>query len=222
MTEYSLTRHAFIARRGDALVVLDLKNDEYVLLEGNLVDVLLRGEPATDKALQDIDSLMARGILTRNTKEGKPLRLTQREIALDHLMNLPNDALSTRIGFRDYAKFIISCVWAAIQLRIFHVSRIVHRVESRKLRAEHPIDLPRARMATGIFHKLRHLFPANYLCLYDSLALLEFLARYDVHPSWVFGVSLEPWGAHCWIQEGPLIFNEDVEESANFTPVMIV
>ncbi|WP_349770714.1 lasso peptide biosynthesis B2 protein [Steroidobacter cummioxidans] len=52
--------------------------------------------------------------------------------------------------------------------------------------------------------------------------MVEFLARYDVFPTWVFGVRLEPWGAHCWIQHGPFTFNEGVEKAASYTPIMAV
>jgi hypothetical protein len=38
----------------------------------------------------------------------------------------------------------------------------------------------------------------------------------------MFAVRLEPWNAHCWVQHGQFIFNEDVETAAGFTPIMTV
>ena len=82
------------------------------------------------------------------------------------------------------------------------------------------MDIDRSRELVDIFGRLRSLFPRRYLCLFDSLALIEFLARYDLFPSWIFGVRLEPWAAHCWVQEAGHIFNEELEEAAGYTPVM--
>jgi hypothetical protein len=104
------------------------------------------------------------------------------------------------------------------------LQRTVHAVEQRKREraSMRTFDVERARELVAVFHALRLFFPVNYLCLYDSLALLEFLARYDVFPTWVFGVRLEPWAAHCWVQEAGVTFNEDVEEAANFTAIMAI
>jgi hypothetical protein len=101
---------------------------------------------------------------------------------------------------------------------------IVGRVERRK-------NAPMQRVIRGdaevhllvaVFRKLRRLFPANYLCLYDSLVLVEFLARYDIFPAWVFGVRLEPWAAHCWVQQGTVVFNEGIEEADDYVPIMVI
>jgi len=54
------------------------------------------------------------------------------------------------------------------------------------------------------------------------LALLEFLAIKNLYPTWVFGVQAQPFGAHCWLQEGDKLLNESVEYAGQFTPIMAV
>jgi hypothetical protein len=54
------------------------------------------------------------------------------------------------------------------------------------------------------------------------LALLEFLARYEVLPRWVFGVRARPFVAHCWVQYEDIVFNDTVEHVASYTPIMVV
>jgi hypothetical protein len=66
------------------------------------------------------------------------------------------------------------------------------------------------------------LFSSKDECLYDSLALLEFLARYRIYPDWVFGVQTRPFAAHCWVQQGDIVFNDTVEHVTGYSPIMIV
>ena len=83
-------------------------------------------------------------------------------------------------------------------------------------------DLHRASLLVHDFLSLRPLFPRKYLCLFDSLALLEFLSKYGLHPSWVFGVQPDPFEAHCWLQHQDTILNDTVEVVSTYTPIMAV
>ena len=62
----------------------------------------------------------------------------------------------------------------------------------------------------------------SYLCLFDSLALIHFLARFRVFPDWVFGVTADPFEAHCWVQTGGVVLNDTVERVSAFTPIMSI
>jgi hypothetical protein len=97
-------------------------------------------------------------------------------------------------------------------------------VERRKAAAQcNGIDrYPLVGKYTAAFHALRQYYPREYLCLFDSLALVEFLARYDVFPHWVFAVKMEPFGAHCWVQDGSVVLNDTVEYVREFTPIMVI
>ncbi|MEO1020428.1 MAG: lasso peptide biosynthesis B2 protein, partial [Pseudomonadota bacterium] len=64
--------------------------------------------------------------------------------------------------------------------------------------------------------------PRPYLCLFDSLALLYFLARYEVFPQWVFAVQLKPFRAHCWVQSNSLVVNDVVANVRHYTPIMSI
>jgi hypothetical protein len=69
---------------------------------------------------------------------------------------------------------------------------------------------------------LRPLYPRDYLCLFDSLALIEFLAQHGLYPTWVFGVTSDPFMAHCWVQEGDTLLNDTVAHVGQFVPLMTV
>ncbi len=66
------------------------------------------------------------------------------------------------------------------------------------------------------------LFTSKSECLFDSLTLLNFLARYGIFPDWVFGVQARPFAAHCWVQLDEIVFNDTVEHVGGYTPIMTV
>lgn len=59
-------------------------------------------------------------------------------------------------------------------------------------------------------------------CLPRSIALAGLLARCGCRCEVVLGVKLRPFAAHCWVQSGPLVLNESVEEAARYTPILIL
>jgi hypothetical protein len=71
------------------------------------------------------------------------------------------------------------------------------------------------------FLSLRPLYPREYLCLFDSLCLVHFLAQFGHFPQWIFGVKLEPFGAHCWVQSGDVVLNDTVEVIGQYTPILV-
>jgi hypothetical protein len=186
---------------------------------------LLDRQPTRSNAqiATELQELLDGGLLTTDPSAGKSLSAARVELALERLID-PEDATQSRPRAMHVARFIRACTTAAIRLRWGHIQRTVNAVANRKRRraSSTPFDVDKARELTASFQTLRSLFPRDYLCLFDSLALLEFLAGFDLYPTWVFGVRLEPWAAHCWVQEGQYIFNEGVEEAAFYTPIMTV
>jgi hypothetical protein len=228
MAEYFLAPHVHYCCRGDAFVFLDLKQDDYTLVNGKAATALQAlsaghvdsSRPELADALKE---LLDGGLLTTDRSTGRNIRSTQAELALEPLLDL--EALSqARPRLSHVYRFIAACTTASARLRWGKIEDTVKAVERRKARhsARRPFDMDRARELTTAFRALRASFPRNYLCLYDSLALLEFLARFELYPTWVFGIKLEPWAAHCWVQQGQFVFNEGVEEAAAYTPIMAV
>jgi hypothetical protein len=80
----------------------------------------------------------------------------------------------------------------------------------------------RLREMVETFGRLRPYYPRAYLCLFDSLALVNFLAPYGAFPQWVYGVRLNPFAAHCWVQDSGVVLNDVVENVREYTPLMVV
>jgi hypothetical protein len=226
MDEFFLPAHVHCCRRGDAFVFLDLRQDDYTLVAGEAAEALREltsGNALDAKQAESLRELVQGGLLTTDVRSGRTITATRGDIALQCLLDAdsaPQDAVTSAHVYN----FVVACTTAAIRVRWFHIENTVSAVSRRKaLRGpRQQLDLDRARHLAGVFQRLRRLFPANYLCLFDSLALLEFLARYNIYPTWVFAVRLEPWAAHCWVQYREFTFNEGVEEASRYTPIMVI
>lgn len=72
------------------------------------------------------------------------------------------------------------------------------------------------------FRAARRLIPVQPNCLLDSIALLHFLVRRGARADLVFGVRLDPFSAHCWLQNSEWIISDPAENCAGFTPILVV
>jgi hypothetical protein len=229
MDDVFLPPHVHCCRRGDAFVFLDLKQDEYTLIMGEaaatLADLTDNADSTASalRRLEPLQELIQAGLLTTDPTAGRIFTATRTTLAIQPLLD--SDTTSRpKVKLSHVYNFIAACTTAAVRLRWSRIQNTVSAVAMRKAQdaSQQRVDLDKARQLAAIFHGLRALFPFNYLCLFDSLALVEFMARHDVFPDWVFGVKLEPWGAHCWIQHQEFTFNESVEEAADYTPIMVI
>lgn len=178
------------------------------------------------------EALMEGGLLTTDPALGRPIAVTDGPHFDAHIFGLDDQrafglageaAAGLKISARDVAEFFFASWKASTDLKTRHISRVVADVKRRKGRASaRTIDLDELRRLTAIFRRLRPWYPRKYLCLYDSLALIEFLALRRLYPVWVFAVQAQPFGAHCWVQSDQLLLNEGTEYAGQFTPIMAV
>jgi hypothetical protein len=227
MKGYFLPPNVHCCRRGNAFVFLHLSKDEYFLVTGeqaralvDMCDAPRGGQPTVNAAA--LADLLRGGLLTDEPRLGRPFTLTRPTFSTDPLLECESQLPRTRP--QDYSNLFIACLSAMWRLRWCGLLSAVDRVyalRSRRSPSEN-FDLERARQLTAVFKKLRRLFPSNYLCLFDSLALIEFLALYSMYPAWIFGVKLEPWAAHCWVQHEGVTFDEDPEEAASYTQILCI
>jgi hypothetical protein len=237
MARYGLAKHVFVCGDEEYVVVLDVKRDRYFTLDATRTAALaplLPGWPAPGVSGKSSEGpglaadeaaapLLRQGWLLElpaAAKEATPVRLPAPETEL--LASAA--AQSARIGVGAVLTFAIASIFAKLALRLWRFERVIRRVAARKAAsASGPFDLTRARQLVDVFGRLRvFLFSHRDKCLHDSLALLEFLARYDIFPDWVFGVRARPFVAHCWVQYGDIVFNDTVEHVAGYTPIMVV
>jgi hypothetical protein len=108
------------------------------------------------------------------------------------------------------------------QLRREQIADVVGACEADPARGpERPSAGSEAALARR-FARARALVPLPRNCLADSLALLRWLILHRERALLVFGVKLDPFAAHCWVQTDELLLNDIAERVERFTPVRIV
>jgi hypothetical protein len=239
MACYALADHVFLCLNGEHLVLLDLKEDRYWALEasqtagfGSLVDgwpVKVAGvadgaDSPSPETTAAIEVLVARGLLTKGVPPGKDATPVTAIVPMRELVSETDTSTGPRFG--SWLKFFTASAFAKLALRTWPFERVIQRVKRRKELLgpnARPLEPERARKLVEAFARYRvFLFSSKDECLYDSLALLEFLARYGIYPEWVFGVQTRPFAAHCWVQHGDIVFNDTVEHVSGYTPIMVV
>jgi hypothetical protein len=242
MMTYSLPRTVYFCSRGDSVVFLNLRTDEYSMLEGGKAtcfrELFSVGEAQRDhtdivppsgslnphrEPNSPITELMENGLLTAERVNSKPVRATSHVSPTRHILDC-SDAQTPIVTLRHALSFFLACTITAARLRFLHIETTVNALTRRKTQSSQTLsaDSANGRQLVAVFNCLRQMFPTRYLCLFDSIALIEFLARYGCYPDLIFAVRPELWAAHCWVQDNDMVLNEDVEETEDYAPIMVV
>jgi Transglutaminase-like superfamily len=231
-----LQPHVYLCRGKRHWVILDVNRDKYLCVDRRQFELLgpsLKGwaEPAgvgcdaaavSDAGLALANDLLKLEILSERSDIAKDARPTAHSLPTEAL----DPDLPARLPWASCAhagSFLMSSARASRELRDQRFQSIVELVRERKNgRPDHagPFDTERARSLVSVFNSLRLFYPRSYLCLFDSLALIHFLARFHVYPDWVFGVNADPFEAHCWVQADGVVLNDTVQRVSGFTPIM--
>jgi hypothetical protein len=128
----------------------------------------------------------------------------------------------TRPRAADIVSGLVAQRRAASVLRRGQLSSLVDAIRADR-------DLPLARDGDGAVRRIAAAFASTLLsfrkagqCLPRALAAYALCKRIGVTPTLVFGVRLEPFAAHCWLQLGPDIIVGDLEQVRMFVPILAV
>ena len=238
MARYALADHVFVCVNGEHLVLLDVKEDRYWALEASATSGLgalvggwpvravdaMTAEAPTPETQAAVDVLRGRGILTDSMPPGKDATPVSATVPARELLSDSGQAGEGKAG--SWWSFFTASALAKLALRTWGFERVIRRVRERKATRGSkaaPLETERARLLVEAFMRYRvFLFSSKNECLYDSLALLEYLARHGIYADWVFGVQTRPFAAHCWVQHGDIVFNDTVEHVSGYTPIMVV
>lgn len=196
MIHSGLPDHLGFGIIGDRSIFLDLKRDRYFELGSS--------DPAEMTEVLERSSLLVTG--------GRDVRPTASAV--------PTASLLDQHLARPSARTVIGAAWslAFVTARLWIVG-LEKSVGAGRRR--NPAS-PACHGLAARFLASRRLLPIPPNCLRDSLALRHFLSRNSTPPALVFGVKASPFSAHCWLQEGGVIFNEAVDAAMQFTPVLVV
>ena len=119
---------------------------------------------------------------------------------------------------------VVAQLYASIQLRHRPLRAILEsgaRSEARcaaptRNREEIAIRVAAAFVAAGLIVR------SADQCLPRALAARAICRSYDLRTSLVFGVRLDPFLAHCWLQQDDAVIVGDLEQIRLFTPILVV
>jgi Transglutaminase-like superfamily len=236
--QYYLAPGVHTCCTGEFCVFLDLKRDQYISVNtGSLCEVARfidglnisgrssasASERFAPQSAGLLDALCSAQLIT-GTHSHKPSRTASIPHPGADLTSVgaPDASPNGAAHLLHLAKAFCG---AHLELSRRPLARVIAKVEHRKLQRHvgyNENDLRRTLVLAHHFSKFRFLYPKNYLCLFDSLALLFYLARYNLYPMWVFGVREAPFFAHCWVQAGPIVLSDYRDKVIPYTPIMVI
>jgi len=236
-TMYFLSKDCFVCKMGYYWIVLSAKRDRYLCVAHDELASIghrlygwqhsivgLAQSPQGDDANALIQSLASSDIITSNPTNGKAFAESKCEAPEDSVA-MPAQFVPVRPPMFSICRFFLACGTVDWRLRTEPLSCTLTRIERRRRRAQSKAAVYNSSKPSRLvaeFKALRPLYPRAYLCFFDSLALLEFLATYNCYPKMVFGVVADPFQAHCWVQDGSTVFNDNLERVGRYKPILSV
>lgn len=202
---------------GTRLVFLDLGNDRYCALPPAAAETLaaLRSarEPA-DPDYPDVRRLLATGLFALNDSASD----------LDPVVHHPAaSGLGGDPGrgarFADLMAVARLLVSVRRQLRPGRLEALTAAPVPSLRRGKDNPERPSPHELAERFRAARRLLPLAPRCLRDSLALRAWLDRHGRRAMIVFGVTSEPFAAHCWLECDGVVLNDAPDRIASFVPV---
>lgn len=221
MASYRLQDDLSFCRIDGRLIFLDIRNDRYFRLSTDLERIFVAHVEGTD-GMADVAPLVERNILTAAPPSPSAARHPIENASLSAL-ELPSPLTPNGRGAVVEALAIVC--WTQIQLKTRSLKATLNSTVAcrRRTGALDRCDIePRLLKETLTFLKARKLVPVENRCLLDSLSLTAFLARRDLYASIVFGVTSDPFSAHCWVQSGKIVLNDTLGHTRAYTVVQVI
>lgn len=207
---WALSDHVHFCVAGGRIVFLDTERDRYFALPDRLGIAFLEWQGAGGRTpLPETLCLLEREKLLRGDASQARIRATERPIprneapktpdwraAIDHCPTLLSSFFATRRNLRKGLQFALD----------------------RILPPPRPNAEPDGLLPAYLW--MRDRLPLRPKCLFDSLALLDFLHGQNAAATIVFGVKARPFTAHCWVEHAGAVLNDTVDHVGTFTPIL--
>lgn len=196
------------ARSSDGIVFLDIERDAYFCVYDPCAAVWRDGGPISLVAVHS--QLLEQGLVADGGQDGihasaRPTTPFWCEAPVDHRSP----------GVRDIARFLRALVCAAWRFRRSSFAQMIAHAQ----RGTVGIPQSSPALATAYFERLCLWLPFRIQCLFRSFFLLHFLRCYGLRADWIFGVSLFPFHAHCWLADGELLLGERIGKVEGFVTI---
>lgn len=211
------------------LIFLDVAQDRYFKLTDTLEEAMRRFQAHKDVTPTLVEGLAAARILVEAQNPiARAVRANIRRPTCSAIEQ-PITVAGQRIGIATIFE-VMAIVWSTHrQLKTRTLKANLDQASAYRDRkaGAHGDATPAAAegsllQANGQFERARRYVPIEPICLLDSLSLLRFLSRRGLPANIVFGVTPEPFAAHCWVQAGDMVLNETLFDTHAYTPIKVV
>ncbi|MEO9216657.1 MAG: lasso peptide biosynthesis B2 protein [Rhodanobacter sp.] len=225
MTHYVLRDDLSYCRVGERLVFLDVGSDRYFHLPYPMEQAFVAYLDGVGCPDADISTLVERTILVE-----------QAGTAIDSRPSIKpavRSAVEASLQPRNLRVSELIEVFAIVLITRMHLKISTLKSILDRLTADRHIQTARTKPlaefseqrisdATAVFRRARLYVPIEMRCLLDSIAMATFLLRRRIHAHVVFGIALDPFSAHCWVQTDDLVLNDTVGNVTSHTPIRVV
>ncbi|PHP19314.1 hypothetical protein CG471_12850 [Sphingobium sp. IP1] len=204
---------------GGRIVVIDVARDIYLQLPQHLVEAfnaLRHGGARADGPANRFETLARIGLCDADL--GRPAEPS-------HITVPAQDGPSPATGDVERRPLatgaaIVRIIAMRLAVRLIPLRLLIRWVRRLQSRPSMPMKPGRVAARAALFVQARQLVPARDTCLPDSMALLHFLRSRNMSCRLVLGVRLDPFEAHCWVQDHDMILGDTHERVACFTPIL--
>lgn len=99
---------------------------------------------------------------------------------------------------------------------------VFERLAERKGRLSRRSPKLSAESVADVFADVRPWFPIKPICRLDGLALALANWRFGNRVDLLWGVALDPFRAHCWVQDGDQVLLGNDEDVRRYSPILTV
>lgn len=133
------------------------------------------------------------------------------------------DADHLRSSFAERASAFTALIRTKSRLKRRGLGTAIDRLRCRKVGIA-PIAAPHNRICelAAAFDTTARLMRSHDQCLVRSIAIADCLASRTISADLVIAVRIRPFAAHCWVQIGSRLVNDQQDQVASYTPILVV
>lgn len=202
-------------------IFLDMRNDRYFRLSGKMERAFIEHVEGAHLAPNDLALLVERNILT----DAPPLpNDVCSSIGMASRSALEWPFIHTRCGIGTAFEVLATVCWTQTQLKMCRLRTILNdTVESRRRNATPGSGTESCLLNSAlVFLRARKIVPVETCCLLEALSITTFLTRRRLHANIVFGVTSDPFSAHCWVQSGDIVLNDTIGNTRAYTVIRVI
>lgn len=214
--DWPLPDHVHVAAVDDDLVFLDVSKDVYQCLPGGGIACrIAEGGAVLRISSRDTAEELRSAGLVQPPGVGTPPHARRSAQAPTHSALKRTHPLPTWLDAPEIAA-------AVLDVNLAYRGRPLSRIVARRPRRTATIAASTLEATVDRFHRWIPYAPVSGKCLLRAFMLRRVLHAHGHAHDWVFGVTLWPFKAHCWLQSGGLVLDDTVENVCAYRPILVV